>query len=86
VLLLFLISAVARYVHGYEAPTLGMMVVSWLGIVCAIVSGWFGGELVERLGVGVYPDASPDAPSSLKTGRREVRPPLRPTEPTPTAP
>ena len=87
VLLLFVVSAVARYTHGYETPTLGMMVVSWIGIACAIVSGWFGGELVERLGVAVYPDANPDAPSSLRTGKREVAPPYhRPTEPTPTTP
>ena len=82
VLFLFIITAAARYTHGYTAPTLGMMVIGWIGIVVAIVSGWFGGELVERLGIGVYPDATPDAPSSLKGEARE--PPFtRPTEPTP---
>jgi hypothetical protein len=29
------------------------------------VSGWLGGELVDRLGVGVDPGANLDAPSSL---------------------
>jgi len=29
------------------------------------VTGWLGGELVERLGVGVNPGANLDAPSSL---------------------
>jgi len=31
------------------------------------VGGWFGGELVERLGIGVHEGANPDAPSSLST-------------------
>jgi len=35
------------------------------GVVLALVTGWLGGELVDRLGIGVDPDANPDAPSSL---------------------
>lgn len=31
----------------------------------ALVTGWLGGELVDRLGVGVDPGANLDAPSSL---------------------
>jgi uncharacterized membrane protein len=84
VLFLFIISAAARYTHGYTSPTLGMMVIGWIGVLLAIVSGWFGGELVERLGIGVYPDANANAPSSLKTSARDYdRPYKRPTEPTP---
>ena len=84
VLILFIISAAARYTRGYEAPTLGMMVIGWIGIALAIVSGWFGGELVERLGIGVYADANANAPSSLKTDARDYdKPYRRPTEPTP---
>jgi len=30
------------------------------------VTGWLGGELVDRLGIGVDAGANPDAPSSLK--------------------
>jgi uncharacterized membrane protein len=40
----------------------------WLGIVAvllALVTAWAGGELVERLGVGVDEGANLDAPSSL---------------------
>src|SRR5215510_8210399 len=33
--------------------------------VLALVSGWLGGELVDRLGVGVHDGANLDAPSSL---------------------
>jgi hypothetical protein len=32
-----------------------------------LVTGWLGGELVERLAIGVDPGANPDAPSSLES-------------------
>jgi uncharacterized membrane protein len=35
------------------------------GVLIAVVTGWLGGELVDRLGVGVDPGANLDAPSSL---------------------
>jgi uncharacterized membrane protein len=38
------------------------------GTVLALVTGWLGGELVDRLGVGVHDGANLDAPNSL-TGR-----------------
>ena len=41
------------------------IVLSILGVSLAGVTGWLGGELVERLGVGVDADAHLDAPSSL---------------------
>ena len=45
---------------------------SFLGFVFALVTGWLGGELVDRLGVGVDDGANVDAPSSL-TGKRAIR-------------
>lgn len=62
-------------------PAFGLAVVA---ILIAAVSGWLGGELVDRLGIGVDRGAHPDAPNSLtgqpatqdvRTGRRtsEVR-------------
>jgi len=39
-----------------------------LGGVVLIVVGWFGGELVQRLGVSVSPSAGLDAPNSLLSG------------------
>ena len=36
-----------------------------IGLALALVTGWLGGELVDRLGVGVDPGANLDAPSSL---------------------
>jgi uncharacterized membrane protein len=42
-------------------------VCSFLGFCIALVTGWLGGELVDRLGVGVDDGANLDAPSSLTT-------------------
>jgi uncharacterized membrane protein len=38
---------------------------SLAGLALAAGTGWLGGELVDRLGVGVDPGANLDAPSSL---------------------
>lgn len=43
------------------------IVISSVALVLALVGGWLGGELVERLGIGVHRGAHPDAPSSLST-------------------
>src|SRR5215213_10326026 len=40
-------------------------VLSFAGLGFALVGGWLGGELVERLGVGVDDGANLDAPNSL---------------------
>lgn len=50
------------------APTdipLAATVLALVGAALASVGGWLGGELVSRLGVGVYDGAHVDAPSSL---------------------
>jgi uncharacterized membrane protein len=39
---------------------------SYLGVTLAVFTGWLGGELVDRLGVGVHEGANLDAPSSLQ--------------------
>ena len=36
-----------------------------IGLLGALVTGWLGGELVDRLGVGIDRGANLDAPSSL---------------------
>jgi len=41
------------------------VILSLLGVLLALVTGWLGGELVERLGVGVDSGAHVDSPSSL---------------------
>jgi uncharacterized membrane protein len=45
-----------------DAPELAL---SFVAFVLALVSGWLGGELVERLGVAVHDGAHLDAPNSL---------------------
>jgi uncharacterized membrane protein len=42
----------------------------------SMVTGWLGGELVDRLGVGVDQGAHLNAPSSLHTPRLPSRTPM----------
>ena len=47
-------------------PASGLaLVLQVVGVLGALVTGWLGGELVDRLGVGVDPGAHLNAPSSL---------------------
>ncbi|HEY0459848.1 MAG TPA: DUF2231 domain-containing protein [Pyrinomonadaceae bacterium] len=46
-------------------PELTALVLALAGLGFALVGGWLGGELVERLGVGVDDGANLDAPNSL---------------------
>lgn len=48
-----------------NAPTTGLFLLEVGALVLATVAGWLGGELVDRLGVGVDDGAHLDAPSSL---------------------
>lgn len=47
------------------APETLALVLSFAGAGLALVTGWLGGELVDRLGVGVDDGAHLNAPSSL---------------------
>jgi uncharacterized membrane protein len=47
------------------APEGLALALSFCGGVLALATGWLGGELVDRLGIGVDEGANPDAPSSL---------------------
>jgi uncharacterized membrane protein len=71
VLALFVISLIARGTNpaGYAMAGFGRMVWGWIGVLVALVSGWLGGELVERMGIGVDDAANPNAPSSLGSKR-----------------
>jgi uncharacterized membrane protein len=48
-----------------SAPGSGPIVLAAVAVAIALVTGWLGGELVDRLGVGVDDGAHLDAPSSL---------------------
>jgi uncharacterized membrane protein len=65
VVLLFIGSWILRQdVPGYTPSTSGITL-SCIAVGCALISGWLGGELVERLGVGVDTGAHLNAPNSL---------------------
>jgi uncharacterized membrane protein len=49
-----------------NAPGGLALTASFVGVGLALVTGWLGGELVDRLGVGVDDGANLDAPSSLR--------------------
>ncbi|HEX2451974.1 MAG TPA: DUF2231 domain-containing protein [Gemmatimonadales bacterium] len=64
VVALFILSWLLRREAAPPPPTTAV-VASVVGLGLAVITGWLGGELVERLGVGVYDGAHLDAPSSL---------------------
>jgi uncharacterized membrane protein len=64
VLVLFALSWYLRQ-SAPETPDVAALALSILGALLSFVTGWLGGELVDRLGVGVDEGANLDAPSSL---------------------
>src|SRR5579883_717372 len=64
VVLLFIGSWALRTPAAVE-PQAGALVLSFVAVVLALVGGWLGGELVDRLGIGVDNGAHVNAPSSL---------------------
>lgn len=64
VVVLFAVSWLLRMNNAWE-PTVWALVCSFAAVALAVVTAWMGGELVERLGVGVDEGAGVDAPSSL---------------------
>jgi len=63
-LIIFAASAYLRY-DDPSRPQMLAHVLSFIGLAVAGVGGWLGGELVERLGVGVDDDADLNASNSL---------------------
>jgi uncharacterized membrane protein len=64
VVLLFALSWVLRR-SDPASPNGLALTLSFAAVVIALIAGWFGGELVDRLGVGVDEGANLNAPSSL---------------------
>lgn len=73
VLGLFAASWLLRLGEPARAPGGPEVTLTVLGALVAAVAGWLGGELVERLGVGVDEGANVDAPSSI-SGRPAATP------------
>ena len=64
VIVLFIISWFLRLPDPAH-PVTAAIVLSFIGVGIGAVAGWLGGELVDRLGIGVDDGANPNAPSSL---------------------
>ena len=77
VVALFALSWVLRTEFPSDPGSVAVLL-SVVAVAIALVTGWLGGELVDRLGIGVAPGAHPDSPSSLSG-----RPASERAEPTP---
>ncbi len=67
VVALFAVSWGLRHGESGHVPSTAAFLLGVLAAVIAMVTGWLGGELVDRLGVGVDDGAHLDAPNSLVT-------------------
>jgi uncharacterized membrane protein len=72
-LALFVLSWLPRVGEPANQPGAVAVVLSVLGALLGSATGWFGGELVERLRVGVDDGANVDAPNSRPAVRGRVR-------------
>jgi uncharacterized membrane protein len=72
VVILFIASWLMRR-YSPDVPSTAAFALSFIGVAAALLGGWLGGELVERLGVGVDPDANLNAPNSLTRSARETK-------------
>jgi uncharacterized membrane protein len=55
-----------------ERPETFASVLSIIGLATALLGGWLGGELVERLGVSIDDGANLNAPNSLTTSNAKM--------------
>jgi uncharacterized membrane protein len=65
VLLLLFAAGIMLRKDNTAAPEAFAILLSAVAVVIGAVTGWLGGELVTRLGIGVDSGANPEAPSSL---------------------
>ena len=57
-----------------ESPNGLALALSFGAVIIAVVAGWLGGELVDRLGVGVDEGANLNAPRSLSSEKMQESP------------
>jgi uncharacterized membrane protein len=76
VVALFAVSASMRYSVGGYYPSLTAMLLAAAALILGAVTAWLGGELVDRLGVGVDDGAHVNAPSSLRDRSTQGRGPV----------
>jgi len=70
VLVLFLIAWLARGDSPDHVASTGLFTLEVIAIAVSGVAAWLGGELVDRLAIGVDEHAHPDATSSLTGASR----------------
>lgn len=73
VVILFALSAYLRYGRAAHEPDGLTLILSLAAFLLSMATGWLGGELVDRLGVGVDDGANLDAPSSLSNRKASER-------------
>ena len=71
VTVLFALSWLLRSGGDQWRPGALALILSFAAVALSLVTGWLGGELVERLGIGVDDDANLNAPNSLSDTRRD---------------
>lgn len=76
VMVLFIVNWSLRFEDPAHIPSAAAIALSFVGIGLAGFTGWLGGELVDRLGVGVDEGANLDAPSSLTNRSATTRGPV----------
>jgi uncharacterized membrane protein len=70
VVLLLFVGSLALRDDAMAVPPTAAYLCSFAGLALALVTAWLGGELVDRLSVGVHEGANVDAPSSLREAHR----------------
>jgi len=75
VLVMFLISWAIRVDRPAHVPGGGLVFLEILAVAIAGAAAWLGGELVDRLAIGVDEDAHPNAPSSLSRSTSRIHAP-----------
>ena len=65
VVLLFIGSWLLRQAIPSHAPSSAAITLSCFGVGLALLTGWLGGELVDRMGIGVDHGAHANSPNSL---------------------
>lgn len=81
---LFFVAVLLRMDEPSFAVTGGALALEIIALALGTVTGYLGGELVDRHGIGVHPDAHPDASSSLRAvrhARRKVADAVQPLPP-----
>ncbi len=70
-----------RFESGGLRPGAGAIASSFGGAALLLLTGWLGGELVDRLGIGVDTGAHPNSPSSLSGHPADAALPAAPQVP-----